>query len=58
MKLPDVNTNGTKLPVVELSERRILLTDGRYLIYFSGSIQPSSAEERAASEKENKGVRA
>ncbi len=43
------------LPVVELVERRILLSDGRYLIYFDGSIMPASLITSFSPDEEEEG---
>jgi hypothetical protein len=57
MKLHDAETNEPGRPVVELTERRILLKDGRYLIFFSGSVELSSTHEPTVVTAEEKDVR-
>jgi hypothetical protein len=58
MKLPDTEARRPELPKVELTERRVLLQDGRYLIFFSGSVGLISSDERSVLEAEVPSVRA
>lgn len=51
MKLPDAETRGPEMPVVELAERRVLLQDGRYLIFFSGAVELTSSDEQSVEEE-------